>query len=98
MEKMMYGFGLFSFIAIMLHFWGYSHQYTQEMLVTGIVSFIIAGVLYFLFVFCYFRGGFGKKVVFWGLIAVIFLLLFLLGNGNDEKEHSSEDLITSSFL
>ncbi len=98
MKKIMYGFGIFSFITIVLHFWGYSREYTKDELVSGIVFFIIAGIVYFLFVFFFFKGETGKKTVFWGLIVVILILLYLLFTKDFEKEHALIHFAESTIL
>ncbi|WP_053220058.1 hypothetical protein [Virgibacillus senegalensis] len=80
LKRIMYGFGLFSFLSIMLYFWGYANDYKQEYLVSGISFFFLAGIVYFLFVFLYFKSGIGKKIVFWGLLLIVVILSVLLVN------------------
>ncbi|WP_093211451.1 hypothetical protein [Sediminibacillus albus] len=79
-QKLMYLFGLFSVVSVIIHFVVSAPHYTEEELISGSVFFSIAAFIFYLFVYLYFRSVIGKKIVMWGVIIITIALLAILIN------------------
>lgn len=70
--------GLGSILSVIIYFVAYAHEYSKEKVISGLVFYFAATVIYFLFVFLYHKSKLGQKITLYGLSAIALVLIYLL--------------------
>ncbi|GAA0435819.1 hypothetical protein GCM10008934_26650 [Virgibacillus salarius] len=70
--------GLVSIVSVLLYFMAYAHEYSKDKVITGLIFYFVAALLYFLFGYLYHKSKTGQTIVLCGLAIITIFLLFIL--------------------
>ncbi|WP_010530217.1 hypothetical protein [Lentibacillus jeotgali] len=77
-HKLLNIIGLVSIVSVIIYFMAYTHEYSKDEIISGLVFYFVAAAIYFLFVYLYHKSNLGQKIVLYGLSTIILILIFLL--------------------
>lgn len=70
--------GLLSIVSVIIYFMAYAHEYSKDEVISGLIFYGVATVIYFLFVYLYHKSKLGQKIVLYGLGIITLIPIFLL--------------------
>ncbi len=70
--------GLVSIVSVIIYFIAYAYEYSKDEVISGLLFYFVATVIYFLFVYFYHKSKSGQKIVLYGLGIVTLIIIFVL--------------------
>ncbi len=77
-HKLLNVIGLVTIVSVIIYFMAYNHEYSKDKIISGLIFYLAATVIYFLFVYLYHKSKQGQKLVLYGLGIITLILIFLL--------------------